>query len=54
MSFEPTSYWRVLTPSGELWLETKSETEARANATDGYTLERLYEKVERKWKKEVI
>jgi hypothetical protein len=53
MPFEPTKWWRVLGPEGELWCETSSEKEARDRMRPGDELERYYEKVEGEWRKEV-
>lgn len=52
-SFDPVKMWRVLGPSGELWIETHSEKEARAALRDGDILEQMYAKVQREWRREV-
>jgi len=43
---KPTRWWRVLTPSGAMWMETSDEQEAREEAQrTGYELQRLHQEV---------
>jgi hypothetical protein len=48
--WKPTRWWRVLGPDDSLWCETSSEKEARDSLKPGYSLQQLYEKVERRWR----
>jgi hypothetical protein len=50
--FKPTKWWQVLDVDGKVWCETSVEKEARDNIHPGYTLRRLYEKVEYEWRDE--
>lgn len=51
---EPTGWWRVLTPAGEVWCETSDETEAREREKPGYQLERKYVRVQAEWRSQIL
>lgn len=48
--YTPTSWWKVITPTGELWCETSSEQEARDSMRDGDKLYHLFERIESVWR----
>lgn len=51
--WEPGRWFRILNPDGTLWMETSSESEARAEAVKtGWLLERLWILRREEWRKE--
>lgn len=54
-SYQPTTWWRVISPDNSVWCETSNESEARgkpyglAAAASGSKLQRMYIQSITKW-----
>jgi hypothetical protein len=50
--WQPTRWWRVVGPSGNLWAESSDEQEIREMARPGDQIEHLYSRTESEWRPE--